>query len=98
MALEGPPLPNVSGNALRPFVMRIVDVLDDSLSGVKDVVVRDMMEEQHQFIRSGFERLVNPCDLRGILPDKTGTRGHRSVHPDAFVVGAMPLSPAIFFR
>src|SRR5579863_9384464 len=77
--------------------MRIVDVLDDSLAGVEDVGIGDVMEEEEKFVGRGGERFVHFGDLLRILAGKTGAGGDGAIHSDAEVIGAVPLSPAVFF-
>jgi len=78
-----------------PVVVGVVDVLNDGLSHVQTVRVRDVMHEQEQVIRTQVDGFVLLAERWRILADKSGSGFHCSIHAHAFVVGAMPLSPPV---
>ena len=89
------PLPNKVCRPRRTFIMRVIDVLNQSLARVQHVSVRNMVEEQQQFIRGPLQWLIQLSYCWRILPNVTSSRRDRSIHADAFMVSPMPLSPAI---
>src|ERR1700747_2661825 len=57
VAAQRLPLANIVSGGLRAFVMGIVNVLDDSFSGVQNVGVEDVMEKEKQLVGSWGEGL-----------------------------------------
>ena len=98
VTVERSPLRDELSGRNRAFVVRIVNVLDHCLSGVKHVCVRNVVKEKHQFIGSGGERLIKFLDGGRILADEAGAGGDGAVHSNAGVIRSKPLAPAIVFR
>src|SRR6266436_5505277 len=64
---------DVVRGALRSFVVRIINLLDNGFSRVKNMRIPDMMEEEEQIVGSSFDRFVNFADKRRILRDISGS-------------------------
>jgi len=56
------------------------------------------MHEKQQIVRAGLKRLVHTRDYRRVLADEPCPRGDATIHPHAFLICAMPLSPAVALR
>src|SRR5579863_7937502 len=97
VALQRFPLIDKLGNFGGAFIVGIVDVLNDSFSRVEFVCIRNVMEEEQKLVGRGRERFVDFRDWRTILADESGAGRDGAVHADSLFVGAMPLSPAVFF-
>ena len=75
--------------------MRIVDVLDDGFALVEFVRVRHVMEEEKQVVGRGGSGFVDLRNLGRILADKAGAGGDGAVYADTFMIGLVPLAPAV---
>ena len=79
------------------LVVAVVDVLDDGFSVVQFVGVGHVVEEEQQVVGRGGGGLVDLRDFWRVLADVARAGGDGAIHADAFVIGAVPLAPAVVF-
>src|SRR5450756_201281 len=96
-SLERLPLVNVAIDGVRSLVMRIVEMLDHRLAGVKFVGIGNMVEEEQQLVGTGFQGFVHLGNNWTVLSSVAGAFGDGTLHAGALIVGIVPLAPAVAF-
>ena len=80
------------------IVVRVVEILDDGFAVVELIRVRHVVEEEKQVVGRGGSGLVDLRNFRLVLAGEACSGGDRAIKADAFMIGLVPLAPAVVAR
>lgn len=77
------------------FIMGVVEVLDNRLSGLQALGIRNVVEPQQQIVWCRIDVLIHVSDQWRVPSGVAGAILHGTVHANTELVCTRPLTPAI---